>query len=136
MMPINYLAVLAVSIINMLLGWLWYGFLFAKTRIRLHGFTSKDLEKAKEKGMRKTYLISFISTIIMVLVLSLLLNLTGAARISQGLMLGFAVWLGFIATTTLGPVLWEGKSFKLYLLNNAYNLLSLLLMSVVLVLWR
>lgn len=51
-------------------------------------------------------------------------------------MVGFWNWLGFVAPVTLGGVLWEGKPWKLWGLNNGYQLLSLLVMGVILALWR
>lgn len=47
-------------------------------------------------------------------------------------MAGFWNWLGFIAPVTLGVVLWEGKPWKLWVLHNAYYLLALLVMGVIL----
>lgn len=41
----------------------------------------------------------------------------------------------FIAPVTLGVVLWEGKPWKLWVLNNGYQLLSLLVMGVILAIW-
>ncbi len=56
--------------------------------------------------------------------------------VSAGLTGAFWKWLGFIAPVTLGSVLWEGKSWKLWFLNNGYYLLSLIVMGVILAVWR
>ena len=53
----------------------------------------------------------------------------------MGMQAGFWVWLGFIATTMIGIVLWEIKPVKLYLLIVAYYLISLLVMGSILALW-
>ena len=50
--------------------------------------------------------------------------------------LGFWCWAGFVATTMLGTVLWEQKSFKLYLINASYSLVSFIAMAIVLLLAR
>jgi hypothetical protein len=55
--------------------------------------------------------------------------------VSAGLMAGFWNWLGFIAPVTLGVVLWEGKSWKLWFLQGGHYLVSLLVMGVILALW-
>ena len=52
-----------------------------------------------------------------------------------GLMCGFFNWLGFVAPVKLGSVLYEKKSWTLYALNNAFWLVSLLVMGVILALW-
>jgi hypothetical protein len=36
-------------------------------------------------------------------------------------------WLGFIATTSLGMVLWEGKSWKLYAINIGYYFVTFII---------
>ncbi|MBI4132648.1 MAG: DUF1761 domain-containing protein [Candidatus Sungbacteria bacterium] len=136
--PINYLAVLAAAIASFVLGFLWYGPLFGKQWKNLMGFTDESM-----KAMKMTPLSSMIGGFITSLVMSYVLahalifaaRYLGTTGISAGLMAGFWNWLGFVATVTLGAVLWEGKSWKLWLLNNGYWLLSLLGMGVILALW-
>ncbi len=48
--------------------------------------------------------------------------------------LGFWCWIGFVATTMLSTVLWEQKSFKLYLINAGYSLVSFIAMATILLL--
>ena len=59
-----------------------------------------------------------------------------ASGVSAGLMAGFWNWLGFIVPLTLGSVLWEGKSWKLWTLNNAYYLVQLSIFGIILALWK
>ena len=133
-----YLAVVIAAVAAQVLGFLWYGPLFGKKWMSLMKFTDKDMEKAKEKGMAKTYLMSFVASLVTAAVLSQLVGpfltvfgaytgfsaLTGAAG-------GALVWLGFVATKSLSSVFWEGKSWKLYFLNTAYDLVNLLLMGAI-----
>jgi hypothetical protein len=56
--------------------------------------------------------------------------------ISAGLMCGFFNWLGFIAPVTLGVVMYQKKSWMLWILDNAYWLLSLLVMGAILASWK
>ena len=69
------------------------------------------------------------------IILSAFIYLSTATTILEGLQVGFMIWLGFVATILLGGLLWEGKSVKLYCLNITYYLVSILLMSLILVLW-
>ena len=59
---INYIAVLVAAIVNMVLGFLWYGPLFGKQWIQMMNFDKKKMAEAKRKGMGKTYAVAFIST--------------------------------------------------------------------------
>lgn len=138
--PINYGAMILAAVLNMALGFVWYGPLFGKTWMGLMGITTDAInaQKAKE-GMWKGYLLTFVGSLVTAYVLAHVLVFasyyTQTWGIQAGLMAGFWSWLGFIAPVTLGSVLWEGKPWKLWFLNNGYQLISLLLMSTVLALW-
>ena len=56
--------------------------------------------------------------------------------VGAGLMVGFFNWIGFIAPVTIGVVTYEKKPFALWVLNNAYWLISLLVMGIILSLWQ
>ncbi len=137
---VNYWAILVAALANMVLGFVWYGPLFGKLWMSLMGMTKEHMDAAKAKGgMWKGYLLAFIGSLVMGYVLAHSLVFASAylqaAGIGAGLMVGFWSWLGFIAPVTLGSVLWEGKSWKLWFLMNAYYLLALLIMGSVLALW-
>lgn len=137
--PINYLAVFAGAVASMVLGWLWYGPLSGKRWMALSGTTPEKIEGAKASGMGKRYFVTFVGSLLMSYVLAHALVFASAyfktGGASAGPMAGFWNWLGFIAPVTLGTVLWDGKPWTLWLLNNAYQLLTLLVMGVILALW-
>lgn len=60
------------------------------------------------------------------------LNVGGLAG---GVMGGFFGWLGYIAPVTLSIKLYERKPWGLWLLDNAFWLISLLAMGAILSLW-
>ena len=138
--PINYLAVLAAAIASMVLGYLWYGPLFGKIWIAASGMTPDKIEAAKAKGMTTSYILMFVGSLVMAYILShalvFAMSYLGTSGVSAGFTAGFWNWLGFIAPVTLGSVLWEGKSWKLWILNNSYYLVSLLAMGMILAMWR
>ena len=135
-MAVNYLAILVASIVSMGIGFLWYGPLFGKLWMKWMHIKKKKIEEAQQKGMTKYYVAAFVGTLVTNLVLAGSLAYIGAQTLFDGLALAFWLWLGFVATTTLGSVLWEGKPLKLYLLNNAHNLASLFVAAIILVLWQ
>jgi len=133
---INYLAVLVTAVISMVIGGLWYSpLLFGKLWMNLSNINQRDISKAKQKGMAMSYLAAFIGALVTSYVLAHFIDYTEATTITAGMTAGFWIWLGFIATTTLGVVLWEGKPIKLYLLNNAYSIINLLIMGAILAVW-
>lgn len=142
---INYLAVIVAAVAAMGLGFLWFGPLFGKQWKELMGWTGESMQQmnaglaARGLSMNKIYAVQAVGAFIMAYVLahslvfaSAYLNSTG---FSAGLMAGFWNWLGFIAPVTIGVVLWDGKPWKLWVLQSGYWLVNLLVMGVILALW-
>ena len=132
---VNYLAVLTATIVSFFLGFLWYGPLFGKRWMKLMNFTEKNIKNMKLTPM-KAMTLGFVTTLITVYVLAMFLKIAQVETISSGLIIGFWIWLGFFATTSLGSFLWEGKSINLYLFNNAFNLINILIVSGILSVWK
>jgi hypothetical protein len=139
MPDVNYLAVLVAAIISMVLGFLWYGPIFGKKWIALMNFTPASMEAAKAKGMAKSYALMVLGSLLMAYILSHNLvfgsSYLGTEGVVAGLNVGFWNWLGFVVPVTMGSVLWEGKSWKLWWLNVGYYLVSMLLMGIILAVW-
>lgn len=132
---INYLAVLVAAVASMVLGFLWYGPLFGKAWMKLRNLDEKKLKAAKQKGMGKTYLLAFLTTLIMSYVLAHFVDYVEARTIMDGIVLAFWLWLGFFATMQFSSVLWEGKPVKLYLISTLHYLVALAVMASILVVW-
>ncbi len=129
----SYAAIAAAMAASIVLGMLWYGPFFGKMWMKLVGMSEADMKKAKEKGMGKTYAIMVLATLVMTTVLCIVLQAFGAETAKEAGKVGFWVWLGFVATTTVDGVLWKNEPWKLWVLNNAYRLISLKLMAIILV---
>ena len=130
------------AIANMALGFAWYGPVFGKQWVTMMGWSKEEMEKGKEKMQKegwKTYLLAFISSLLMAYVLHHSIVFASSYfliyGLNAGLMSGFWSWLGFIVPVTLSTVLWEGRSWKLWALNSGYYLVALLIMGMILALW-
>ena len=138
--PVNYLAVIASAISNMVVGTLWFGPLFGKQWIAMMGFTKEQIEKAKTAGMQKTYAMAAVGALLMAYVMSHTLTFASTymqvSGPSAGGSTGFWMWLGFAVPITMSSVLWEGKSWKLWGLTSGYYLVSLIIMGLILASWR
>ena len=139
MVPINYLAVLASTIMMMVLGFLWYGPIFGKQWQSLMGFTAEDMNEAKAKGMVKTYAIMALGALVMSFVLAHSLifasNYMKVTGVVAGLEVGIWNWLGFIVPVSIGSVLWDGKPWKYWVITYGYNLVGMLTMAAILGAW-
>jgi len=132
---VNYLAVIVAGLVAMALGAVWYSpALFGKAWMKLNGMKMPG-KKPDKKMMTRSYVLGLLSQLVKAYVLVYLMDMLGLVSITGGLMTAFWAWLGFIATISIGSVLWEGKSWGLWLLNNAYNLVALLLMGLILGAW-
>lgn len=134
-MNVNWLAVLAAALVNMALGFLWYGPIFGKAWMKLSGLTDAKLNEMKNKGMSSTYVLSMLGALVMAFVMAQFVNISGASTVTEGALLGFWAWLGLVAPVQLTQVLYEGKSWNLYFINTGYYLVSLKLMGAVLASW-
>ena len=132
---INYLAVLVSAVAGFVIGALWYSVLFGKAWMKLSKMGKKDIEKEKKKGMAKSYAAGFIALLVMAFVLAHFVDMAGAATVLEGAQAGFWAWLGFVATTMLNKVLWEGKPVKLYVLDAAHYFVVLIAMGAILAVW-
>ena len=131
---VNYLSVVIASVVSFIVGFIWYGPLFGKLWMKLSNISEKDAKKAKEKGMAVPMLLNFIGTLVTAYVLAAFLQVLGAGTVSGAMAVAFWAWLGFIAATTLlGGVLWENKSWNLFLLNGGYWLVTVEVIAAMLV---
>ncbi|MCR4312064.1 MAG: DUF1761 domain-containing protein [Candidatus Uhrbacteria bacterium] len=78
----------------------------------------------------------FVGILIMAYVLAHFIEYAGASTAKEGAEGGFWSWLGFIAPVTLGTVLWGGKSWKLWAINNGHYLVALLVMGAIIAGWK
>ena len=79
--------------------------------------------------------VDILGSFVMAFVLVQAIRYAGAVTVPHGMAVGFWTWLGFVAVSTIGTVTFERKPFKLFLLNNGYTLLSLLIMGAILAVW-
>jgi hypothetical protein len=133
---INFFAVFAASVAHMLIGWAWYSEkLFGKRWRFLMGKGEADAEELRRQG-RKAMAASFLGALVMAYVLGHFVYFVGATNANDGIQIGFWVWLGFVATTGLTTVLFEGRPKGVYFINISYYLVSLIVMGIILSLWK
>jgi len=125
----NYLAVLIAAIANYLIATIWYAAIFGKLWKKLTGITDM-------KPFPMNIIMVFIGSFVLSFVLYHSIVFGNAyfkmSGISGGLMGGFFGWLGYIAPVTLSTKLYEKKPWGLWLLDNGFWLISLLVMGMIL----
>ncbi len=131
---INYWAILAAVIANMAIGTLWYGPVFGSYWMKLAGLTKEGMRTMALKPWQ-AILGGAVTAFLLAYVLAHVANAFQASDVTGALTLAFWVWIGFTAVTLAEPFLWEGKPYQLFALNAARSLLTLVVMSLIIVLW-
>ncbi|MCI0563090.1 MAG: DUF1761 domain-containing protein [Nitrososphaera sp.] len=129
----NYLAVAAAAILNMVLGMIWYHpKVFGTLWLKAIGKKEKDLEKG---NMGLKYGSNMVASFVYAIILALIINITGTTSALEGAIMGATVWLGFVATSNLPGVTFEGRPFRVYLIFVAYQLVVYLIGGALIASW-
>lgn len=121
-MEVNYLAVGLAALAAFFLGFLWYTVIFAKPWQALIGMGSKPKGKASANqapNLGRLLIGSLILEIIMAFNLAAFIG--RGAGIMTGLTYGLAAGFGWVALAFGVNYMFEGKPFKLWLINASYN---------------
>jgi hypothetical protein len=137
LVEVNFWAVLVATLASFVVGWAWYSpLLFVKPWMKLRG---QDFNAEMSKGMKMPYgimAVEFVTTLIIAFFIAEFAAWVGATTLVGGLVLGFWIWLGFYATTMVGPVLWEKVPLKLYAITTGRWLVSILVMAAIIGAWQ
>jgi hypothetical protein len=133
---INYLAVVAGVVMNMIVGGLWYSpLLFAKPWMAETGINMDAISEDKA-GMIRGYVVSVIASIAIVFAMSVLVEATDASGATDGLLIGLLAGIGFVATTQAANYTFESRTLRVYAINVGYPVSSFLAIGLLLALWR
>ncbi len=127
---VNWISIIACGAAAMIVGYAWFGPLFGKLWMKEAGVSESQAKKA---NMASMYVTMFIAAIVEAYVLSVVLGLMGGLTYMSALTGAFWLWLGFIATTMVGGVLAEGRSWTYYAVTAGYQLVVLAIMSAIIV---
>jgi len=107
-MDINYIAVLVATVVQFIIGGIWYMPLFGNIWGRMHGFEehAPEVQAEMRRGMWKLLIVQFIVTLVTSFVFVLILNGVPYDWNRYGL-IGF-MWLGFVVPTQVSAVLFGG----------------------------
>ncbi len=131
-MPFSILAAIVVAVVNMIVGFIWYGPFFSKAWM-------KEIDKSEEElaqGGNIAYLYTMIAAFLMGAASSFLSIRVGAVGVVEGALLGLIVAVGFVATAYTSTYIFSGRSIKLYLIDAGYHVVTITLAGVIAVLIR
>ncbi|RWA68297.1 DUF1761 domain-containing protein [Mesorhizobium sp.] len=124
---VNWLAVIVAAVLAWLFGAVWY------TGLSEPWLRAAKLDPATMKRSVAPFIISFIAELIMALVMTLVVGTItgGEPNPLAGVIFGFVLWLGFVATTLSVNHRFEGFGWDLTLIDAGHWLGVLIIIGVV-----
>ncbi len=130
---INWLAILAAAVINMVVGAAWYSpALFGKQWSKLIGRKLEDMRKQAGPG----YAVSTIGALIESYVLAHFVVYANSITAVDGALTGFWIWLAFVGVTMAVGTVFAGRSWHLWKIDAGYFLVVLVLQGALLAVWQ
>ncbi len=129
---INWLAVVAATVVAMVLGFVWFHpAVFGKAWMKEIGKTQEQLGNP---GPAYAYMI--VGALVEAAVLALLVKALAAPGPVDGAVIGLVTAIGFVAPPFLGQAVFSGTSARLYAINVGYYGLALVLNGALLAAWK
>lgn len=131
---LNYIAILAAWLINIVVGSFWYSPKgFGKQWSKLSGH---DMMKIPKDEANKAIVAVAISAIVQTFVLAVVLHSLHATNVTEGLVAGLLLWVGLTAATTVGNNLYSRLSWKFWWINASFFLIIMIVNSIILAVWK
>ena len=110
-MQLNYLAILFATVLQFIVGFIWYGPIFGKLWGKIHGFDklSKEVQQKMMSEMGPYYAFQLLVTILTTVVLAIFI--TNLPSWNPYGMAGF-FWLGFVVPAQVSAVIFGGTDKK------------------------
>lgn len=129
---LNWLAVGAAVVANMVVGALWYSpILFGNMWLEATGRKADEIE-----GANTAMATAILPAILFSLGLALVTSWTGAATFAAGASIAIFAWACFVVPTLWLEVIFNQKPYKVFYINIGYFLVSFALMGAILGGWR
>lgn len=132
---VNALVVLISAAVGMGIGAFWYSPKgFGRQWTQLMGWDEQEFDR-RQKEASKSYVWEFVANLVTSFILANIIIQVGDSTAGEGMQTAFWLWLGFIASTMLGMILWEGKPAKLYKINVGFRLVQMLIVGGIMGAW-
>ena len=125
--------IVVAGIVNVVIGAAWYHpRVFGSLWMRLNAITPEMAEKGKRRVVYYS-LVALAAGMIAAYGMNYFGIAWGVYDVIGAIELAFWCWVGFVAPTMLGQVLWDQKPVRVYLINVSYWLVSFIAMAIILV---
>jgi len=125
---VNWIAIVVATVASMALGLVWYMVLANQWMAAIN----KTREQIMANNSATPYILAALMQLIMAYSLALFIpRLMGATTISNGLIVAFHAWLGFVITSMIINHRYQGSKWSLTLIDGGYLLGVLLVQGLV-----
>lgn len=129
---VNYLAVFLAMASSMVVGSIWYARkVFGDTWIKLARIDMSKNTGPVWRPIAVTAVVSFITAYVLAHVAFLSNEFFGHSFLQDAVMTAFWLWLGFTAARFITHDAFEGRPFKLTLLNISHEFVTVMLMGLI-----
>jgi len=132
---VHYGAVVVAGIVVWLLQAGWYTVLM-QPYVEALGLTPEQVAAAKANTTFVPYVTALLGNIVMAYVLSVVLVRTGPVTVQRGLLTGFVLWMGLVATVLATNYSFEQRPFSLFVINGGCTLIGMLLTGLIVGAWK
>lgn len=117
MWEINLWAVLASTVVAIIIGSIWYGPLFGKKFMEASGMNkwTPEQQAAMKKKMMLSYAGQFIASFVLFYTVAGIVLGFGHATALEGMTGAFFIWLGIIVPVKVGDLVWGGNKTMFWL---------------------
>ena len=129
---LNWIAIFVAALIPMFLGALWYSnALFAEPWMR-----AVDRSRDELTGAKLGYVLSALGALLMSYALARIVRWAEVDDLLNGALVGFLVWLGFVATVLAVTTYFGGRPRALWMINGGYQLVAMVLVGAIHGAWK
>ncbi|MBS0196628.1 MAG: DUF1761 domain-containing protein [Planctomycetes bacterium] len=132
---VNYLAVVVAAIAMFLVGGIWYGAVFGRAWVGIHGYTPEQT-KSMQKGAGKVYGMFLLTDLVRAWVTVLCLNAFHVTSVAGGICAATTLWLGYAATFHFENYAAHRKPIMAFALDAGYQILASATGGAILAAWR
>ncbi len=129
-MELDWLAVVMATVAGMAVAGAWYGKVFTTLWSTLTGVVAEDSKKASRRNTVLLLVANGATAVGLTAGIEVTWMAAGSDALWLALLVGFAAWLTFSATTLLQHNAFELKPVRLTLLNSAYQFVLFLGMAL------
>jgi hypothetical protein len=129
---VNWLAVLACVVFSMISGSIWYN---PRTFFKVWWRAIGKSDSEDPSGTPLMWILTILSSVVESVFMAMLVPALGGASLVSGAVIGFLVWLGLVAPTSLVNKLFAGR-YKAWGIEVGNHLINLVVFGAILGAWH